>query len=113
MYNKIPKNCSPDVNKLSVLIQQWKEGQLTNWEYLMSLNQISGRTYQDLMQYPIFPWILANYDGNTLNLNDPTTFRNLEKPIAVQNKESEMHFINNYEVTGNIYIFIFLCIKDL
>lgn len=95
------------MNKLSVLIQQWKEGQLTNWEYLMSLNQISGRTYQDLMQYPIFPWILANYDGVTLNLNDATTFRNLDKPIAVQNKESEMHFINNYEVC-NYLILLFL-----
>lgn len=100
-------NNSPDISKLAILMQQWKEGQLTNWEYLMALNQISGRTYQDLMQYPVFPWILSNYEGASLNLNDLSSFRILEKPIAVQSKESEMHFINNFEVYEKISLYMF------
>uniref|UniRef100_A0A1A9W7K7 Lysosomal-trafficking regulator n=1 Tax=Glossina brevipalpis TaxID=37001 RepID=A0A1A9W7K7_9MUSC len=91
----------PDQSKLLLITQQWREGLLTNWEYLMSLNQISGRTYNDLMQYPIFPWILSNYTGDILNLNDATNFRKLPKPIAVQNEENEQHYINNYTYIKN------------
>uniref|UniRef100_A0A182Q0B6 Lysosomal-trafficking regulator n=1 Tax=Anopheles farauti TaxID=69004 RepID=A0A182Q0B6_9DIPT len=76
--------------------QQWREGTLSNWEYLMLLNQISGRTYHDLMQYPVFPWVLATYDTRTLDLLAERSFRMLEKPIAVQHRELEKHYINNY-----------------
>lgn len=79
-------------------MQHWSENQLTNWEYLMALNQISGRTYQDLMQYPVFPWILADYESYSLNLDDPASYRLFQKPIAVQHKESETHYITTYNV---------------
>lgn len=68
----------------------------------MALNQISGRTYQDLMQYPIFPWILADYESHTLNLANPNVYRRLDRPIAVQHKESEAHYLNNYNVRLSI-----------
>jgi len=34
---------------------------MTNFQYLMHLNTLAGRSYNDLMQYPVFPWILADY----------------------------------------------------
>ncbi|XP_050071739.1 lysosomal-trafficking regulator [Anopheles maculipalpis] len=82
--------------ELDQYTQQWREGSLSNWEYLMLLNQISGRTFHDLMQYPVFPWVLANYDTRTLDLLAERSFRVLEKPIAVQHRELEKHYINNY-----------------
>ncbi|XP_013105656.2 lysosomal-trafficking regulator [Stomoxys calcitrans] len=91
----------PDQNKVLLITQQWREGLLTNWEYLMTLNQIAGRTYNDLMQYPIFPWILANYTTDILDLTEPQNFRKLSKPIAVQNEENEQHYINNYTYIKN------------
>jgi lysosomal-trafficking regulator len=90
---------SPDTPKLTLATQQWREGQLSNWEYLSMLNQMSGRTYHDLMQYPIFPWILSDYDSCILNLLDAKNFRKLDRPIAVQHKELESHYINNYNVS--------------
>jgi len=45
----------------------------------MYLNTISGRTYQDLNQYPIFPWIIADYESEKLDLNAPSTYRDLSK----------------------------------
>ncbi|XP_061392771.1 lysosomal-trafficking regulator [Musca vetustissima] len=92
---------TPDQNKVLLITQQWREGLLTNWEYLMTLNQIAGRTYNDLMQYPIFPWILSNYTSDILDLTDPKNFRKLPKPIAVQNEENEQHYINNYTYIKN------------
>nr|XP_019543989.2 uncharacterized protein LOC109414613 [Aedes albopictus]XP_029723549.1 uncharacterized protein LOC109414613 [Aedes albopictus] len=81
---------------LEAYTQAWKEGSLSNWEYLMHLNQISGRSYHDLMQYPVYPWILSDYESPTLDLLLEKSFRNLEKPIAVQYKDLEKHYINNY-----------------
>jgi hypothetical protein len=38
-----------------------------------------GRSYQDLNQYPIFPWIIADYESEKLDLNSPSTYRDLSK----------------------------------
>ena len=32
----------------------------------MYLNTLAGRSYNDLMQYPIFPWIIADYDSEVI-----------------------------------------------
>jgi hypothetical protein len=50
----------------------------------MQLNKLAGRTFNDLMQYPAFPFILADYVSPELDLTNPKTFRNLRKPISVQ-----------------------------
>lgn len=83
---------------MNVITQQWREGQITNWEYLMALNLISGRTYQDLMQYPVFPWILSDYESSTLDLNGAENYRTLSKPIAIQHSSNENHYVNSYNV---------------
>ena len=59
--------------------QRWVRGEITNFQYLMALNTLAGRSYNDLMQYPIFPWVLADYDSSQdePDLNDPATFRDL------------------------------------
>ncbi|NXS94353.1 LYST regulator, partial [Jacana jacana] len=67
----------------------WCTGQITNFEYLTHLNKHAGRSFNDLMQYPVFPFILSDYTNETLDLNDPSIYRNLVKPIAVQSKEKE------------------------
>ena len=33
-------------------------GRSSNFEYLMGLNYLSGRTHDDPKQYPVFPWVL-------------------------------------------------------
>ena len=38
-----------------------QRGDISNFEYLMHLNTLAGRTYNDMMQYPVFPWVLADY----------------------------------------------------
>jgi hypothetical protein len=40
-----------------------------------------GRTYQDLNQYPIFPWVIADYESEKLDLNSASTYRDLSKVI--------------------------------
>ena len=81
---------------LVAAIQLWREGAMTNFEYLTYLNKLSGRSFNDLMQYPVFPFILADYESDKLNLKSPQSFRNLLKPVAIQRKEREKYFINQY-----------------
>lgn len=68
---------------------------------------MSGRTYHDLMQYPVFPWILSDYESNNLDLTNQDCFRLLDKPIAIQHKENETHYISNYNVSK------LFCIKSI
>jgi hypothetical protein len=39
----------------------------------------AGRTYNDLSQWPVFPWILSNYRSATLDLDEPSNYRDLSK----------------------------------
>ena len=50
----------------------------------MQLNKLAGRTFNDLMQYPVFPFVLSDYTSESLDLNAEGAFRNLRKPIAIQ-----------------------------
>ncbi|XP_060781914.1 WD repeat- and FYVE domain-containing protein 4 isoform X2 [Neoarius graeffei] len=84
------------------VIAKWQKGEMSNFEYLMHLNTLAGRTYNDLMQYPVFPWILADYESETLDLSSPTSFRDLSKPMGAQNEKRKEKFIQRYnEVDSN------------
>ena len=63
----------------------WRRRLITNFEYLMRLNILAGRSYNDITQYPVFPWIIADYTSETLDLLDPNTFRDLSKPVGALN----------------------------
>src|SRR3954453_3784590 len=62
--------------------QRWQRGEISNFHYLMYLNTLAGRSYNDLSQYPVFPWILADYDSEQLDLTNPHSFRDLARPMG-------------------------------
>ncbi len=37
--------------------RRWVNHEISNFEYLMHLNTAAGRTYNDMTQYPVFPWV--------------------------------------------------------
>ncbi|CAL1538068.1 unnamed protein product [Lymnaea stagnalis] len=82
---------------LQTIQQSWLAGEVTNYDYLMHLNKLSGRSYTDLMQYPVFPFILRDYQSNQLNLESSHVYRNLKKPIAIQDKSKEQRYKDNFE----------------
>ncbi|TMS11025.1 Neurobeachin-like protein 2 [Larimichthys crocea] len=83
--------------KASGLTQKWVCREISNFEYLMQLNTIAGRTYNDLSQYPVFPWILCDYTSPSLDLEDPSVFRDLSKPIGVVNPRHAQNVREKYE----------------
>ncbi|KAJ6819720.1 protein SPIRRIG [Iris pallida] len=77
--------------------KRWQNGEISNFQYLMHLNTLAGRGYSDLTQYPVFPWVLADYESEILDLANPKTFRKLDKPMGCQTPEGEEEFKKRYE----------------
>lgn len=65
--------------KHSDMCAKWQKREISNFDYLMFLNTVAGRTFNDLSQYPVFPWILTNYTSDTLDLSVASNFRDLSK----------------------------------
>ena len=68
-------------------MDDWVNRRISNFDYLMKLNTIAGRSYNDITQYPVFPWVLADYESETINLSNPAVFRDLSKPVGALNPE--------------------------
>ncbi|KAM4698293.1 neurobeachin-like protein 1 [Rhinophrynus dorsalis] len=83
--------------KASGLTQKWVNREISNFDYLIQLNTIAGRTYNDLAQYPVFPWVLQDYTSEELDLNNPAVFRDLSKPIGVVNEKNAVAVQEKYE----------------
>lgn len=66
---------------------QWQNGIVSNYDYLMYLNCLADRSKNDLTQYPVFPWVVADYTSETLDLTNPDTFRDLSKPMGALNPD--------------------------
>ncbi|KAG0572031.1 hypothetical protein KC19_VG063500 [Ceratodon purpureus] len=77
--------------------KRWQNGEISNFQYLMHLNTLAGRGYNDLTQYPVFPWILKDYTSEELDLLNPETFRRLDKPMGALHPEREKEFRKRYE----------------
>ncbi|XP_061847014.1 lysosomal-trafficking regulator isoform X2 [Colius striatus] len=106
VYHNILTNNLPNLleyGNITALTHLWCTGQITNFEYLTHLNKHAGRSFNDLMQYPVFPFILSDYTNETLDLNDPSVYRNLIKPIAVQSKEKEDRYVDTYKYLEEEY----------
>ncbi|XP_062241401.1 neurobeachin isoform X1 [Platichthys flesus] len=83
--------------KSSNMTQRWQRREISNFEYLTFLNTTSGRTYNDLNQYPVFPWVLTNYDSEELDLTLPGNFRDLSKPVGSLNPKRAAFYAERYE----------------
>uniref|UniRef100_A0A803YQR5 Neurobeachin-like protein 2 n=1 Tax=Meleagris gallopavo TaxID=9103 RepID=A0A803YQR5_MELGA len=106
VYSRILSLRSPNISgtrspqelfKASGLMQKWVNREISNFDYLIQLNTMAGRTYNDLAQYPVFPWILRDYTSDELDLNNPAVFRDLSKPIGVVNEKNAKAVKEKYD----------------
>ncbi|KAG0040780.1 hypothetical protein BGZ82_009762 [Podila clonocystis] len=83
-------------SSIADITAKWEKHEISNFQYLMHLNTMAGRTYNDLTQYPVFPWILADYTSQELDLTNPKTFRDLSRPMGAQTPDREKDFNDRY-----------------
>ncbi|KAL2170857.1 hypothetical protein VTG60DRAFT_4344 [Thermothelomyces hinnuleus] len=84
------------------MMKRWQRGEISNFHYLMLVNTMAGRTFNDLTQYPIFPWVLADYTSEELDLNNPASFRDLSKPMGAQSPGRAADFAMRYKSLAEI-----------
>lgn len=70
---------------LHTTTSKWKAGKISNFDYLMMVNVLSGRSFQDLSQYPVLPWVMQDYSSETIDLLNPQIYRDLTKPVGALN----------------------------
>lgn len=70
---------------------EWKNGQRTNMEFLLLINKYSGRSFNDLSQYPMFPWVLSDYDSNVFEFDQlvksEDCFRDFTKHTGIMGED--------------------------
>ncbi len=64
------------------LVELWKQGLLDNFSLLAHLNNFASRSYNDLSQYPVFPFVLDDYESDSLNLDKEDSYRPLHLPVG-------------------------------
>ena len=87
----------------SGLVPKWRHREISNFEFLMGLNRIAGRTYNDLAQYPIFPWVIADYTSSSLDLRKKKSFRDFRWPMGAQKKAQRVRFEKKYRDYLQVY----------
>ena len=123
-------NTNNNKEEIKYLLENYHKGKISNYDYILYLNKYSTRTYNDLSQYPIFPWIINNYEqvkfifesisNKAININ---YLRDLNYPICAQtesqrkkvylnyiNEEKEKNFPSHYgtHYSNSAYIFFYL-----
>lgn len=84
------------IPSLEQMMEKWQRKEVSNFEYLMFLNYEADRSLNDLTQYPVFPHVIADYTSDTLDLQSPSTFRDLSRPIGALNPQRLEHFLERF-----------------
>lgn len=87
---------------LSNILSQFKKGEISNYEYLLNLNKFSSRTYNDLTQYPIFPWLVLQIDdlykitSVDSDIIEKENIRDMNYPVSMQEESKRIEEIIKY-----------------
>ncbi|CAM9326778.1 unnamed protein product, partial [Chrysoparadoxa australica] len=63
----------------------------------LSIHPSSGRSFNDLTQYPVFPWVLSDYTSEEIDLSDPSVYRDLSKPMGALGDARAHQFVERYQ----------------
>ena len=74
------KKSSSELVREIDLTGKWLSRDITTYEYLYYLNMLSGRSFNDCGQYPVFPWLLGSANPQTTDLERPEFYRDLSIP---------------------------------
>lgn len=85
------------INSVDSAVSLWNSNVINNYEYLLLLNAFGGRSFFDLSQYPVAPWIAS----------PELESRNLSKPMGQLNEARAKHYDQTYELSSPQYYYGF------
>ena len=112
-FLKLNKSFIPFQNRqremnLKTLYEKWSKWQISSLKLLMLLNLYGSRTFHDLNQYPVFPWIITDYESKklpALETEEKTIIRQFNTPMGMMDiipeaEERKNNYIETWQ-TGN------------
>ena len=75
--------------------KKWENGEIDTYQYLLYINKYSGRTFNDLNQYPIFPWVFLG--SSTIIQNKKMSLRNMKYFMMAQYEKGKEIAKENYK----------------
>ena len=105
-YEKANSNTKKKTYYVTNKMEEWQKNNISTLEYLMWLNIYSGRSFDDLTQYPVFPWIITNYSDDSEKISIENDLRNLSIPMGMMDISDKAQlrkdtFIETYESIRN------------
>ena len=107
-YFKDEEN-NKEFSSLSNIINLWKTNKISTLEYLMWINIYANRSFRDISQYPVFPWLLINHEYKTCDdLMKNMELRNFNYPMGLlsideKSKNRQEGYIETYKImVGNL-----------
>ena len=85
-YNNYKKIfSSKKTTTIKSLYLKWTKWEISTFTLLNYMNLLSSRSYHDINQYPVFPWIITNYTSNTLPVlnSENNQIRPFNKPMGM------------------------------
>ena len=97
------ENNNKDYSSISNIRDFWKLNKISTLEYLMWINIYGNRSFRDIAQYPVFPWLLTNYEYNTYEelIKNPE-IRDFNLPMGMlyidgKSKKRQEGYIDTYK----------------
>jgi hypothetical protein len=98
------ENNNKDFSSISYIGDLWKNNDISTLEYLMWINIYGNRSFRDIAQYPVFPWLLTNYEYNSYEeLFKNMELRDFNLPMGMlhideKSKKREEGYIETYKM---------------
>ena len=94
-----------EYSSISNIRELWKLNKISTLEYLMWINIYGNRSFRDIAQYPVFPWLLINYENDTFEelVSDGAFIRDFRFPLGMliiddKSKKRQEGYIETYKI---------------
>ena len=105
---------------------KWKNNKISSYEFLLAINKYASRSFIEPTQYPVFPWVLLEYQQmNSNNIKVSLHYRDFKYPVACQTEdkretcmqrykdsidnEFKSHLGTHYSTSSFIYYYLMRC----
>ena len=110
LFTKINEQNEYKILEEKGITKKWENNLISNYQYLLYLNKYSGRTFNDINQYPIFPWVILSdvykddIENNKFIIEDEKKrpkiyFRDMNYFMATQTKRGRDRAMETYRYT--------------
>ena len=84
---------------LKNLYDKWSKWEISTLKMIMIMNFYANRSYNDINQYPVFPWIITDYESSKVpNFEKENFIRPMNKPMGMMDfTEESKERKENYE----------------